>query len=157
MQLNYRQANTEDLPQIIQMLIDDQLGSTREDTSLPINQQYIDAFKIIDNDSNNELIVMEEDGSSNLSIIGILQLTYIPYLTYKGSWRCLIEGVRIHQDYRGQGLGTQLFKWAIQRAKHKQCNIVQLTSNKTRSEAIHFYESLGFKASHEGFKLFFKG
>lgn len=92
---------------------------------------------------------------SHGGLLGILQLTYIPYLTYKGSWRCLIEGVRIHKDYRGKGLGTELFKWAIQRAKEKNCNIVQLTSNKERIEAIRFYESLGFEASHEGFKLIF--
>ncbi len=155
MELNYRQASKDDLPQIIQMLVDDQLGSGREDPSLPINQQYLDAFEIINADSNNELIVLESQDSANKAIVGILQLTYIPYLTYKGSWRCLIEGVRIHQDYRGKGLGTQLFEWAIQRAKQKDCNIVQLTSNKTRTEAIRFYESLGFQASHEGFKLFF--
>ncbi|MGK0271118.1 MAG: GNAT superfamily N-acetyltransferase [Cocleimonas sp.] len=155
MELNYRQASKDDLPQIIQMLVDDQLGSGREDPSLPINQQYLDAFEIINADSNNELIVLESQDTGNKAIVGILQLTYIPYLTYKGSWRCLIEGVRIHQDYRGKGLGTQLFEWAIQRAKQKDCNIVQLTSNKTRTEAIRFYESLGFQASHEGFKLFF--
>ncbi len=155
MEFNYRQARKDDLPQIIQLLVDDQLGSSREDSTLPINKQYIDAFKIITADSNNELIVMEAENTAESTVIGILQLTYIPYLTYKGSWRCLIEGVRIHEGYRGQGLGNQLFEWAIQRAKEKNCNIVQLTSNKERSEAIRFYESLGFKASHEGFKLFF--
>ena len=156
MKINYRTASKEDLPTIIKMLIDDQLGSIREDPSEPINPQYLEAFEIIDNDPNNELIVLESiDEESESLVIGILQLTFIPYLTYKGSWRCLIEGVRIHEDYRGQGLGTQLFEWAIQRAKDKNCNIVQLTSNKERSEAIRFYESLGFEASHEGFKLFF--
>ncbi len=154
MQLNYRQATKEDLPQIIQMLVDDQLGNSREDPSIPINQNYLDAFEVIDADKNNELIVLDSDNVEKASIVGILQLTYIPYLTYKGSWRCLIEGVRIHPDHRGKGLGTDLFKWAIQRAKQKHCNIVQLTSNKTRTEAIRFYESLGFEASHEGFKLF---
>lgn len=155
MNINFRQASKDDLPQIIQMLVDDQLGSSREDPTLPIKQQYLDAFEIIKADPNNELIVVQAENMKKSSLIGILQLTYIPYLTYKGSWRCLIEGVRIHKDFRGQGLGTQLFEWAIQRAKHKNCNIVQLTSNKERSEAIRFYESLGFKASHEGFKLFF--
>lgn len=152
MKTHYRTATIKDLPFIIKMLVHDQLGSTREDPSIPVNHQYIEAFEIIDNDLNNELIVLE---SPEKAVIGILQLTYIPYLTYKGSWRCLIEGVRVHEDYRGQGLGTQLFEWAIQRAKEKKCNIVQLTSNKERSEAIRFYESLGFKASHEGFKLIF--
>ena len=31
--------------------------------------------------------------------------------------------------------------------------MVQLTTDKTRPEALRFYESLGFKASHEGMKL----
>ncbi len=156
MKRHFRTATKKDLTSIIKMLVDDQLGSTREDPSIPLNPQYVNAFEVIDNDPNNELIVMESvDDESESSIIGILQLTYIPYLTYKGSWRCLIEGVRIHEDYRGKGLGTQLFQWAIQRAKQQNCNIVQLTSNKERSEAIRFYESLGFEASHEGFKLFF--
>ena len=85
----------------------------------------------------------------------MLQLTYIPYLTYIGSWRCLIEGVRIHSGYRGQGLGRRLFEWAIQRAKERNCRLLQLTSDKTRGDALRFYESLGFVASHEGFKLHF--
>ena len=156
MKKNYRTANQKDLPNIIKMLADDQLGNTREDPSIPINTQYLDAFEIICNDPNNELIVLEcIDAKSEAILVGILQLTYIPYLTYKGSWRCLMEGVRVHKDYRGQGLGTELFEWAIQRAKQKNCNIMQLTSNKTRTKAIRFYESLGFKASHEGFKLIF--
>ena len=155
MKIDYREATKDDLSYIIQMLADDQLGNSREDASLPVNQQYSDAFAIINADPNNELIVLESDDPKYPEIMGILQLTYIPYLTYQGSWRCLIEGVRIHQDYRGQGLGTKLFEWAINRAKQKGCNIVQLTSNKSRTEAIRFYESLGFQASHEGFKLFF--
>lgn len=155
MKIYFRQAKQDDLRNIIEMLADDQLGDSREDASEPINQQYLDAFAIIEADPNNELIVLESDDLSNPPIMAILQLTYIPYLTYKGSWRCLIEGVRIHKNYRGQGLGTQLFEWAIQRAKDKNCNIVQLTSNKTRTKAIKFYRALGFKASHEGFKLTF--
>ncbi len=155
MNIQYHTATQDDLTHIIKMLADDQLGSTREDPSLPIHQQYLDAFAIIDADPNNELIVLKSDDSANPAVMGILQLTYIPYLTYKGSWRCLIEGVRIHQDFRGRGLGTKLFEWAIDRAKQRGCNIVQLTSNKKRNEAIRFYESLGFEATHEGFKLFF--
>lgn len=83
----------------------------------------------------------------------MLQLTFIPYLTHIGSWRCLIEGVIIANTYRGKGLGTEFINWAIKRAKERRCSIVQLTSDKQRPVAIRFYESLGFKATHEGFKL----
>ena len=149
MLLVFRNAVVSDVAGLVSMLSDDELGALREDNSQPLNQKYLDAFREIDRDSNNELTVVESDGE----VVGMLQLTFIPYLTYVGSWRCLIEGVRIHSDYRGQGLGRQFFKWAIARAKARKCRIVQLTSDKERSSALRFYESLGFKATHEGFKL----
>ena len=151
--LIYRQAHESDLSTLIEMLAYDQLGAHREDSSKPVNEAYIKALNIISDDINNELIVAEIEEESETSIIGMLQLTFIPYLTYKGSWRCLIEGVRVHKDHRSKGYGKQLFEWSIKRAKVRGCNIVQLTSNKQRSDAIRFYNDLGFKASHEGFKL----
>lgn len=153
MELFYRQADESDLSILIEMLADDQLGAHREDSSTPVNSAYIEAFEIIDTDQNNELIIAEIKQGSDTLIVGMLQLTFIPYLTYKGSWRCLIEGVRVHKNYRSKGYGKQLFEWSIKRAKVRGCNIVQLTSNKQRSDAIRFYNDLGFKASHEGFKL----
>ena len=149
MQLEFRQATESDLEQLVSMLSDDELGALREDNSSPLNPDYLSAYSQIESDPNNELAVMEVDGE----IAGMLQLTFIPYLTHIGSWRCLIEGVRVHSRYRGQGLGKQFLKWAISRAKDRNCSIVQLTSDKTRPAAIHFYETLGFKATHEGFKL----
>jgi len=149
MQLIFREARQSDLPELVKMLANDQLGKTREDISMPIHASYIEILNIITADPNNELIVVESDDK----IIGMLQITFIPYLTHKGSWRCLIEGVRVHQDYRGKGLGSQFFEWVIDRAKQKGCKIVQLTSNKQRPDAIRFYNRLGFEPTHEGFKL----
>jgi ribosomal protein S18 acetylase RimI-like enzyme len=145
----FRHAITRDLPQLVAMLADDDLGAQREDSSQPLNSNYRTAFDAIDRDPNNILVVAEVEQS----IIGMLQLTFIPYLTHIGSWRCLIEGVRIHPDYRGKGLGRTLIEWSIDAARKRQCQIVQLTSDKQRPEALRFYESLGFNATHEGFKL----
>jgi len=149
LKLIFREAMEKDLSTLISMLADDKLGAQREDPSTPLNHSYLSAFSHITQDPNNQLVVVESQGE----LVGMLQLTFIPYLTHIGSWRCLIEGVRIHRDYRGQGLGGELFNWAIARAKDKGCNLVQLTSDKLRPDAIRFYESLGFKATHEGFKL----
>lgn len=149
MNLDFRKATEADIFNLVCLLADDELGAKREDASLPVNQDYINAFHSIGNDPNNELTVVECDGE----LIGMLQLTFIPYLTHIGSWRCLIEGVRITKNHRGQGLGTKIFKWAIKRAIEKNCSIVQLTSDKQRPDALRFYESLGFQATHEGFKL----
>ena len=83
----------------------------------------------------------------------MLQLTFIPYLTHQGTWRALIEGVRVHNACRGQGIGKAMFEWAIERARQRGCRMVQLTTDKTRPDALRFYEQLGFVASHEGMKL----
>ena len=149
MTLEYRSATQDDLPHLVSLLASDDLGSKREDTSSPLNSAYISAFDAIDSDPNNELLVVELENM----LVGMLQLTFIPNLSHTGSWRCLIEGVRIHEDFRGKGFGEQMFAHAIELAKSKGCNMVQLTSDKSRVDAIRFYEKLGFCASHEGFKL----
>ena len=86
-------------------------------------------------------------------VVGVLQLTFIPSLTYQGGWRALIEGVRVDARARSQRLGRALFEWAIGRARERGCHLVQLTTDKTRPDARRFYEALGFVASHEGMKL----
>lgn len=148
-ELNFRPAEKADLAKLVEMLAADELGRKREDNRSPINPAYIEAFNHIIADPNNELVVVEHQKV----VVGMLQLTFIPYLTHIGSWRCLIEGVRIHSDYRGEGLGSRFFTWAIDRAKQRGCKMVQLTSDKQRPDAIRFYLSLGFSASHEGFKM----
>lgn len=149
--LQFRAACLHDVPALVAMLADDELGRQRERNETPLPATYTDAFSAIDSDPNNELVVamLEED------IIGMLQLTFIPYLTYQGGWRCLVEGVRIKREYRGHSFGKQMFEWAIERASERQCHMVQLTTDKSRPDALRFYEALGFKASHEGMKLHF--
>ncbi|HID69905.1 MAG TPA: GNAT family N-acetyltransferase, partial [Desulfobacterales bacterium] len=101
MKIIFREAVKEDIPCLVQMLADDALGENREDTSLSVNQNYMAAFHAIEQDLNNELTVAIDSGA----VVGMLQLTFIPYLTHIGSWRCLIEGVRIHAEQRCNGLG----------------------------------------------------
>lgn len=149
MKLRYREAIEKDLPCLVEMLADDELGAQREDPSYPVNSGYVAALVRIIVEPNNELIVVEADQR----IVAMLQLTFIPYLTHIGSIRCLIEGVRTHKSVRGQGLGAQILDWAIHRAKEKNCSIIQITSDKKRPDAIRFYENLGFEASHQGLKM----
>lgn len=150
--MKFRKARKEDVPFIVQMMADDELGKLREDFKDPLPQQYYQAFSNIDNDPNQELIVIENESGE---IIGTLQLSFIQYLTYQGGIRAQIEAVRIRNDQRGQGIGEKLFRWAIDRSKEKGAHLLQLTTDKQRPDAIRFYENLGFKASHEGMKLHF--
>ena len=147
--LIFRRANAADLEDIVALLADDELGRRREDPDPPLNPRYIDAFAAIDADRNQFLAVVEEGGE----IVGCLQLSFIPGLSRLGLWRGQIESVRIASSRRGGGLGKRMFEWAIDECRKRGCEIVQLSTDKTRTDARRFYEQLGFVASHEGMKL----
>ncbi|MFE9996118.1 GNAT family N-acetyltransferase [Streptomyces avermitilis] len=145
--LEIRPAVAGDIPAIVAMLADDPLGAQREspDDLAP----YLTALDRLAKDPNQHLVVaVRED-----HVIGTLQLTIIPGLSRRGSTRSIIEGVRIHADERGSGLGTRLIEWAVDESRRQGCQLVQLTSDATRTAAHRFYERLGFEASHVGFKL----
>tara|TARA_E500000318_G_scaffold25101_1_gene25141 strand:+ start:17464 stop:17916 length:453 start_codon:yes stop_codon:yes gene_type:complete len=150
--MKFRKANSGDIQAIVEMIADDALGSTRENFTIPLPKTYYDAFERIDSDNNQELIVVQNEENE---IIAVFQLTFIPYLTYQGGVRAQIEGVRVHKDHRGLGIGKTVFEWAINRAKDRKAHLLQLTTDKKRPDAIRFYESLGFKATHEGMKMHF--
>ncbi|MCX5227381.1 GNAT family N-acetyltransferase [Streptomyces sp. NPDC006553] len=144
--LEIRSATAEDLEAIVAMLADDPLGAQREspDDLAP----YLVAFERLANDPQQHLVVaVRED-----RVVGTLQLTVIPGLSRRGATRSIIEGVRIHAEERGSGLGTLLIEWAVDESRRQGCRLVQLTSDATRTDAHRFYERLGFEASHLGFK-----
>ncbi|GAA3570172.1 GNAT family N-acetyltransferase [Streptomyces osmaniensis] len=145
--LEIRPAATDDIPAIVGMLADDPLGARRE--SLDDLTPYLAAFERLTNDPNQHLVVAVREGRA----IGTLQLTVIPGLSRRGATRSIIEAVRIHADERGSGLGTRLIEWAIDESRRQNCQLVQLTSDKSRTDAHRFYERLGFASSHAGFKL----
>ncbi|MGV9212027.1 GNAT family N-acetyltransferase [Micromonospora sp. RB23] len=143
----FREAVRADLSAVIALLADDVLGKARDFTQ--VDEAYERAFADISGDPRNFLIVAEQDGE----LVGCLQITYIPGLGRHGAERSLIESVRVRSDLRGQGLGRELMVWAIDQARQRGCALVQLTTDKSRTDAHRFYLSLGFKASHEGMKL----
>lgn len=147
--MEFRNATASDLNQIVRLLVDDELGATRERNEDPIPQQYLDAFSAIEAQGGNSIIVAVDQDH----VIGCLQLTIIPGIARLGMTRAQIEGVRVDRRYRGQRVGEALFNYAIQLAKENGCGMVQLTTDKSRQDAHRFYERLGFVASHDGMKL----
>ncbi|MGW0690637.1 N-acetyltransferase family protein [Streptomyces sp. NPDC002738] len=145
--LEIRPAALTDIPAVVAMLADDPLGAQREspDDLAP----YRAAFQRLAHDPNQHLVVAVRDGA----VVGTLQLTVIPGLSRRGSTRSIIESVRVHADERGSGLGTRLIQWAVDESRRQDCQLVQLASDATRTDAHRFYERLGFIASHVGFKL----
>ena len=148
----FRRARREDLPSIVRMLAEDDLGSQRERFVDPLPAPYYKAFEQIENDPNHELVVAELDGN----IVGTLHLMFIPSISYQGGLRAQVESVRVDEKYRSRGIGSKMMKWAIERARGRDAHLVQLTTHRSREEAHRFYERLGFKGSHLGMKLSLK-
>lgn len=147
--LTFRRAASDDLAAIVALLADDPIGGGRESAGPHLDPVYADAFAAIERDPNQLLAVAERAGK----VIGCLQLSFIPGLTRRGIWRGQIEGVRIAGSERGAGIGRAMLLWAIEECRKRNCGLVQLTSDKRRAGAHGFYEALGFRATHEGYKL----
>ena len=144
-----RLATREDLPEIVRMLADDELGRQREQCDDPLPESYYAAFEQIHRDPNHQLIVAESDGR----VIGTLHLMYLPSISFQGGLRAQIESVRVDKEVRNLGIGSEMMKWAIEHAKERGAHVVQLTTHLSRKDAHRFYERLGFKGSHLGMKL----
>ncbi|WP_428681930.1 GNAT family N-acetyltransferase [Sphingopyxis sp.] len=142
-----RDASVADLPAILAMLAEDTIPANRE--ADPSDPRYLAAFEAIDSDPNQRLIAAECDGR----VVGTMQLSFLPGLSFRGSWRGLIEAVRIVADLRGQKLGERMILWAVEQCRGRDCKLVQLSSSATRTDAHRFYARLGFVQSHVGMKL----
>ena len=148
-----RKMQIADLGVVVDLLADDELGRSRENKAKIVHADYLRAFERIDSDVNQYAAIFEINGET----IGCLQITFIPGLSRRGSLRGQIEGVRVSRNFRGKGYGAKMIAWAITKCRDNGCRMVQLTSDKTRKNAIQFYEKLGFVRSHEGLKLTLAG
>ena len=148
----FRLATRADLPSIVRMLADDELGNQRERYEDPLPESYYSAFEQIHNDPHHELIVTERNGK----VIGTLHLMYLPSISYQGGLRVQIESVRVDKRFQSQGIGSAMMKWSVDRARQRGAHIVQLTTHKSREDAHRFYERLGFRGTHLGMKLSLK-
>lgn len=84
MNLTHRKARIVDLPRLIELLLEDELGQTRESKSSELDENYIKAFHKIDRDSNQYLMVLEQGDE----MIGTCHLTIMPSLTLLAALVC---------------------------------------------------------------------
>jgi len=144
-----RRAREADLPELIALFAADDLGGHGDTTDESAFEDYLKAFNVIDASQNEQLFVAETDGE----IVGTFQLVFTRALTGRGSLSMIIEAVQTRNDQRGKGIGAKMIGYAVEEAKRRDCRLVQLTSNATRTDAHRFYERLGFLKSHAGFKM----
>lgn len=146
-----RRAARTDLPMLVALIAEDALGARRDGIASAADlAAYEQAFEAIDRDPAHVLLAAEDPGSD---VVGTLQVSFLPGLSRRGGWRAQIETVRVAVALRGQGLGSQMIRWALEEATERGCALVQLTTDKQRADAHRLYERLGFRATHEGMKL----
>lgn len=149
-ELSQHKATLKDLPAIIALYSQDELGKTREFHSQQLDQRYVDAFYRIKRDPNQYLMVVKRQEE----IVATCQLTLLPSLTFMGATRLQIEAVHVAAKHQGQKIGEWMMNAAFEFAKINNASIIQLTTNKLRTRAKQFYERLGFEATHEGMKYY---
>lgn len=145
-----RNAVSDDLPFIVGLLAHDTVLDLIDDPAEALGPEYMAAFEAIDSDPNQLLLIAEIDGTA----VGTFQLTFTPGIFRRGAWRCTIEAVHVSPEHRNKRIGEKMMSWAVDEARNRGSGMVQLTSNKKRTDAHRFYERLGFSKSHEGFKLY---
>ncbi|GGD67903.1 GNAT family N-acetyltransferase [Croceicoccus mobilis] len=143
-----RDATLADLPAIIALGEDDPVAVARDPVAVPVSEHEA-AFALIEADPGERLLVAEIAGT----VIGSFQLSFIPGIARRGTWRGMIESVRVTPTMQGRGIGRLMMLWAIDACRAKGCHTVQLTSATNRPDAHRFYERLGFHPTHRGYKL----
>lgn len=144
----FRIARESDLEAVHALVVDDALARSRPGFTPTVTPAVRAAFADILANPHDEIWVGEQDGA----IVATLQLTILSGLSRGGLRRGLIDAVRVRADRRGRGIGARLVQAAIERARERGCGLVQLTSDRRRTDAHRFYEQLGFEASHVGMK-----
>lgn len=66
-----------------------------------------------------------------------------------------IQEMIVSSSHQGQGYGRLLFQKIQEEVVLRGAKSLEVTSNKRRKEAHAFYESMGFRNSHEKFTIYF--
>jgi GNAT superfamily N-acetyltransferase len=144
-----RRATPEDLPGIVAVLADDDVGGHGDTLDPDAAPAYETALAAILANPNERLFVAVLDGE----VVGTFQMTFIRTLAHRGRLRAVVEAVHVAAARRSRGIGAAMMARAMAEARTSGAGVVTLTSNKRRLDAHRFYERLGFARSHEGFKM----
>ena len=146
-----RDATQADLPRIVELLAQLSPDAAREDLGPPLLESYRAAFREIETDPRQRLLVVEAAGR----VAGTAALSIVPNLSHQGRPYAIVENVVVDEAQRGTGCGELLMRHAMEEAQRANCYKLVLTSNKRRADAHRFYQRLGFRATHEGFRIDF--
>jgi GNAT superfamily N-acetyltransferase len=133
-------ATIEDLPLLTELLMD--LFSQESDFRPDYNNQMRGLRLILEQPNRGRIFVLR---SAN-RIIGMINLL-ITISTAEGGFVILLEDLIIHQNFRGQGMGGELLRYALDYARQKDFLRITLLTDRMSEESFKFFEKFGFVRS----------
>lgn len=129
--MNVRELRSGDMTQLLPLL--NELG-------YPVERDVLlERFDAFTKDGEHALVA-ERDGR----IVGLLTMHVTPVLHRAGSVGRITTLV-VEAASHGQGVGRALMDYAERRLWEKDCVMIEVTSNKKRTDAHAFYERLGYE------------
>lgn len=150
--ISIRAADRGDVPLIVELLVADDIGGHADSADPELLDRYTAAFDRIAASAIEDLYVAEWDGV----VAGTFKTTLLSVLSGQGATSLLVQTVHVRPDLRGNGIGHEMMRYCVRQAELKGAASVHLTSNRLRVDAHRFYERLGFRQTHVGYKLFVK-
>lgn len=145
MRVIFREATADDLPEVIRLIRQDARNVTISSDDMALFQR---SWENMQKNCTNRLFV----GVAGDRVVATYQLAVIHGVSLSAARRGQIESVRVDAELRSSGIGAQLMADAEARARDAGCDLMQLTTDSSRLRAHAFYERLGYKPSHLGFK-----
>jgi len=133
-------ATIEDLPLLTELLMD--LFAEESDFRPDYNNQMRGLRLILEQPNRGRIFVLR---SAN-RIIGMINLLFT-ISTAEGGFVILLEDLVIHESFRGQRMGSELLKYAIDYARQKDFLRITLLTDRIREESLVFFEKHGFQRS----------
>jgi GNAT superfamily N-acetyltransferase len=143
--LTIREATRADLPGVLALYAQPDLDNGRV---LPL-QEAESLFARFAQYPDYKLYVAEQDRQ----IVGTFALLIMDNLGHLGAPSAIIEDVVVDPALHGHGIGQAMMRFAMAKAREKNCYKLVLSSNAKRERAHAFYEQLGFERHGYSFRV----
>ena len=96
------------------------------------------------NNNRAEVVIVELDGKA----VGYA-LYFYNFSTFNGKSGLYLEDLFIKKEFRGRGIGKEVFKFLVKKAKKEGCKRMEWSCLDWNEPSIKFYKSLGAVAMDE--------
>ncbi len=142
--MNIREATVDDLFAILALYAQPALDDGQ---TLSLDQAEA-IFRTMQSYPSYKIFVADRDGQ----VVGTFALLIMENLGHLGAPSGLVEDVAVAPSQQGQGIGRAMMHFAMERCRQAGCYKMALSSNRIRTGAHSFYESLGF--ARHGYSFF---